>query len=79
MFGNGVTFYGNTYQRYVEAAELVELGLAKTVTNSEELASAWLEYSGVLRKETSQKLAAFYEERVNVTARILVAMTSYIQ
>ncbi len=79
VFGNGVTFYGNTYQRYVEAAELVELGLAKTVTNSEELASAWLEYSGVLRKETSQKLAAFYEERVNVTARILVAMTSYIQ
>ena len=78
VFGNGVTFYGNTYQRYVEASELVGQGLAEHVKDAESLAKAWLNYSGPSKEATSKKLEEFYAVRIHATARIISAISEHL-
>ncbi len=76
VYGLPVAFYGSTYTKYVEAVELVNMGVAKSVKNSEELFDTWFSLitDEKKRKEISGKTNPYFEKNSNVSGKLLKAM-----
>jgi 3-deoxy-D-manno-octulosonic-acid transferase len=68
-----VTFYGEDYNKFNEAVDLLKLGAATHVKNSDELASAFKHYLTDKKdiEEIQRRLDSFFQLNSNVTSRII--------
>lgn len=73
VYGVPVTFYGNDFQKYNEAVDLVNLKVAVNVNSVEELKAAWVNFfaSQESSNEISKKLDLYFEANSKSTERIL--------
>ncbi len=76
VYGVPVTFYGNKYLKYVEAVDLINLGVATNVYNSEELYKIWDLFltNEKMRNEIADKINPYFEKKSNVSLKLLSAM-----
>ncbi|MDP3557867.1 MAG: glycosyltransferase N-terminal domain-containing protein [Bacteroidota bacterium] len=68
-----VLFYGNDYHKFNEAVELIEIGAAKNISSSSQLAMAVLNYlnNKIEVKEIEAKLKMYFEKKSGTTKRVL--------
>lgn len=76
VYGIPITFYGNDYEKYNEAVDLIKLGTAVNVANSEELLDVFDTFLGnnYPINEVKEKLNTYFESNANVTAKVLAAI-----
>jgi len=76
VYGIPITFYGNDYEKYNEAVDLIKLGTAVNVANSEELLDVFNTFLGSNYPidEVKEKLNTYFESNANVTAKVLVSI-----
>jgi 3-deoxy-D-manno-octulosonic-acid transferase len=74
VYGIPVTFYGNDFQKYNEAVDLVNLKVAVNVNSIIELKKAWAGFieTQASSNEISEKLHAYFEANSKSTEKILV-------
>jgi 3-deoxy-D-manno-octulosonic-acid transferase len=86
VYGIPVVFYGDNYLKYNEAVDLIKLGAAVTVANSNELADTFnsfldpstahspLLWRRVVGETFKEKLNLFFESNANATSKVLAAL-----
>ena len=73
VYGIPVTFYGNNYENYNEAVDLIKLGTAVNVANSEELLNVFNTFLDDTYpvSEVKEKLTTYFENNANATSKVL--------
>jgi 3-deoxy-D-manno-octulosonic-acid transferase len=76
VYGIPVIFYGNDYNRYNEAADLVSIGAARNVNSAKELDEALKTflYNQVVRQKIAASLEQLFRKNMNVTGRVIAAI-----
>ncbi len=76
VYGIPVAFYGNDYEKYNEAVDLIKLGIAVNVANSEELLDVFNTFlaDNYPIGEVKEKLSTYFESNANVTAKVLASI-----
>ena len=73
VFLKPVLFYGNGYEKYNEAVDLIRLGAARNVLNSTDLEAGILYFIGDTQnlKKIESRLSHYFEKNSGVTKKIL--------
>jgi 3-deoxy-D-manno-octulosonic-acid transferase len=76
VYGIPVVFYGDEYLNYNEAVDLIQLGAAVSVTNSNELLNSLKAYINNPDKsfEIREKLNTFFQENSNSTSKVIASL-----
>ncbi len=76
VYGIPLTFYGNDYENYNEAVDLIKLGTAVNITNSDELLDVFNTFlaDNYPIGEVKEKLNTYFESNANVTAKVLASI-----